>query len=152
MTKQHEPDIEWTADLRNAITRLIKKLRRESPSGLQLSLTERSTITLLDQHGVLLPGELAAMEMITGQSMSQVLNHLFELGYITRSVSERDKRKINIALSPNGKNMLVQLRHERDEWLAKAISATCSPDEQRLLQQAIGPLKKLVDYGQDRIT
>ena len=106
-------------------------------------------MALLDQHDVLLPGELASMEMITGQSMSQVLNHLFELGYITRSISEADKRKINISLSANGKNILLQFRHERDEWLAKAINATCSPEEQQLLQQAIVPLKKLVDYVKD---
>ena len=147
----HETDIQWAADLRNVITRLIKKLRRTSPVGLKLSLTERSTIALLDQHGVLLPGELAAMEMITGQSMSQVLNHLSELGYITRNISETDKRKVNISLSANGKQVLLQFRHERDQWLSKAISATCSPEEQRLLEQAIEPLRKLVDFGQDNI-
>lgn len=139
-------DLQLASDLRNAVTRLTKKLRKESPTGLKLSVTERSTLALLQQHQSLLPNELAAMEMITGQSMSQVLNHLFELGYITRTVSDTDKRKINISLSPLGEQTLQRVRYERDEWLASTIAETCSPEEQELLKQALAPLGKLVDH------
>ena len=139
-------DIQLASDLRTAITRLIKKLRKESPTGLQLSLTERSTMSLLHQHKALLPSELATMEMITNQSMSQVLNHLFELGYIIRIPSETDKRKVNISLSKEGETTLLQFRHERNEWLAKAITEICTPEEQTILKKAIGPLTKLVDF------
>jgi len=100
----------------------------------------------LYQHKALLASELAAMEMITNQSMSQVLNHLFELGYIVRTTSETDKRKVNISLSPEGENMLLKFRHERDEWMHKAITQACTPEEQALLQKAIAPLTKIIDY------
>lgn len=139
-------EIQFASNLRTAITRLIKKLRKESPTGLQLSLTERSTMALLYQHKALLPSELAAMEMITNQSMSQVLNHLFELGYIVRQPSKTDKRKVNISLSKDGENTLLQFRHERDEWLLKAIKTACTAEEQSALKAAIGPLTKLVDF------
>src|ERR1700744_3067136 len=122
-------DIQFASDLRNVMIRLIKKLRKESPTGLQLSLTERSTMSLLYQHKEMLPSELAVMEMITNQSMSQVLNHLSELGFITRTASETDKRKVNISLSALGESTLLQFRHERDEWLASAIAAACTPEE-----------------------
>ena len=94
----NQTNIQFASDLRSATTRLIKKLRKESPTGLQLSLTERSTMAQLYQNKSMLPSELAANEMITNQSMSQVLNHLFELGYIVRMASETDKRKVNISL------------------------------------------------------
>jgi len=139
-------DIDFATELRTAVARLTKKLRKQSPTGLQLSLTERSTMALLQQHSGLLPSELAAMEMITNQSMSQVLNHLFELGYITRTISATDKRKINISLSKDGQDTLIKFRHERDEWLAKAIRELCTPEEQVLLKQVIVPLTKLVDF------
>jgi len=139
-------DIEFASELRNVITRLIKKLRKESPTSQRLSMTETSTMSLLQQHKSLLPGELAAMEMITNQSMSQVLNHLYELGYITRVSSEADKRKINISLSEKGEKILELFRHERDEWIVKAIENTCSPKEQAMLKQIIEPLTKIVDY------
>jgi DNA-binding MarR family transcriptional regulator len=141
-----KPDIQLAGDLRTVVARLIKKLRKESVTGQQLSLTERSSMSLLLQHKELLPSELAAMEKITNQSMSQVLNHLLGLGYISRKASETDKRKVIISLTGLGEYTILQVRAERDEWLSKAISLTCSEEEVLALKQAIGPLTKLVDF------
>ncbi|MDB4918475.1 MAG: hypothetical protein JWQ54_458 [Mucilaginibacter sp.] len=102
-------------------------------------------MALLDQNKKMLPSELAAAEMITNQSMSQVLNHLFELGYIIRTASTTDKRKVNISLSELGESTLLQFRHERNEWLANAIAIACTPEEKKVLQQAIGALSKVID-------
>ena len=137
-------DIQLASDLRSAITRLVKKLRKESPTGRQLSLTERSTMSQLNQNKAMLPSELAANEMITNQSMSQVLNHLSELGYVTRTASETDGRKVNISLSELGEQTLLQFRHERDEWLADAITRACTPEEQDLLRKMLAPLGKII--------
>src|SRR5664279_3507753 len=133
------------SDLRMVVTRLIKKLRSKSATGERLSLTERSTIALLDQHKELLPNELATMEKITTQSMSQILNHLLELGYITRRISKTDKRKSIISLSKTGQHTLYKVRNERDEWLNMALQETCSAKEQAILRLAIRALTKLVD-------
>jgi len=139
-------DTQLATALRTLLTRLIKKLRKESATGSQLSLTERSTMGLLQQYNKLMPTELASMEKITNQSMSSVLNNLNELGYITRTASETDKRKVYISLSTLGDQMLTQVRSERDEWLAKAIRETCTEEEQEWLWRSIIPLKKLVDF------
>jgi DNA-binding MarR family transcriptional regulator len=128
------------------VGRLIKKLRKESPSALKLSLTERSVMGALNQHGALLPSELAAMEMITNQSMSQVLNRLLEFGYIIRIPSETDKRKVNIFLSKEGETALLQIRQERNEWLLKAVAQTCTAEEKEILRKAIVPLAKMADF------
>jgi DNA-binding MarR family transcriptional regulator len=141
-----EQSRQLASDLRMVITRLIKKLRIKSETSGQLSLTERSTLALLDQHKELLPSELAAMEKITTQSMSQILNNLLELGYISRKISKTDKRKSIISLSNGGQNILYKVRNERDEWLNKALQETCSAKEQDMLSRAIAPLTKLVDY------
>jgi DNA-binding MarR family transcriptional regulator len=141
-----KPDIQLATELRTVVGRLIKKLRKESVTGQQLSLTERSSMALLLQHKKLLPSELASMEKITNQSMSQVLNHLLEVGYISRKASETDKRKVIISLTELGERTILQVRAEREEWLLKAISETCSEEEVLVLKQAIGPLTKLVDF------
>jgi len=134
------------SDLRNTITRLTKKLRKQSATGENLSLTERSTLAMLDQQGQLLPSELAAVEHITTQSMSQVLSHLLELGLIIRTASDTDKRKVIISLSDQGRDALYRIRNEREEWLNKALNEVCSAEELALLEKAMGPLKKLVDF------
>lgn len=139
-------DLQFVSDLRTVVTRLIKKLRKESVTGQQLSLTERSTLSLLHQYKEMLPSELAAMEKITNQSMSQILSHMLELGYIIRTASKTDKRKVLITLSPDGEKILLQVRNERDQWMTRAIEATCTPEEQAILKQAIKPLTKIIDF------
>ena len=139
-------DIQLATDLRTVVTRLVKKLRKESVTGQQLSLTERSTMALLHQHKCLLPSELASMEKITNQSMSQVLNYLHSLGYISRTASDTDKRKVLVSLTDLGEQTITQMRRERDKWLLKAIKESCTDEEVALLKQAIGPLTKLVDF------
>lgn len=134
------------SDLRVVITRLIKKLRVKSETGAMLSLTERSTLALLDQHQQLLPSELASMEKITTQSMSQILNKLSDAGYISRKISKDDKRKSIISLTKSGQETLYKVRNEREEWLNKALDEVCSEKEKAILRNAIAPLKKLVDY------
>ena len=144
-----QSDIQLASELRTVVTRLIKKLRKQSATGMTLSLTERSTMSLLDLHGELLPNELASMEKITNQSMSQILNHLYELGYINRRISKEDKRKSIISLSAKGTAVLKQMRSERDSWLYKAIIKSCNGSEIEALKKAIIPLEKLVDYEAD---
>ncbi|MBW4890380.1 MarR family transcriptional regulator [Mucilaginibacter sp. HMF5004] len=141
-----QSNLQLASDLRSAVTLLFKKLRKKSATGQGLSLTERSTLGLLSVHKQLLPNELAAMEHITTQSMSQVLNYLLELGYITRTMSQEDKRKAIIALSPEGEAMIEKMRSERDEWLNKAIRESCTPEEQEALIKLIKPLTKLIDF------
>ncbi|MDJ1481847.1 MarR family transcriptional regulator [Cytophagaceae bacterium YF14B1] len=133
-------------ELRTVVTRLMKKLRSKSPTRDTLSLTERSVIRLLDEHKELLPSEIARIEKVTTQSMSQILNHLSDLGYITRTPSETDKRKITITLSEGGLALLNASRNERDEWLSHALHATCTSEELEILRQALAPLKKLLEY------
>jgi DNA-binding MarR family transcriptional regulator len=141
-----DSNLEFVSDLRGVVVRLIKKLRKESTIGQQMSLTERSTLFLLEQHKQLLPSELAAMEKITNQSMSEILRYLLELGYITRTASETDKRKVHISLSAEGEKIVAQTRNERDQWLAKAIAQTCTKDEQEIIKQAIGILTRVVEF------
>lgn len=142
-----DKDLQFASDLRTVLTRLVKKLRKQSITGQQFSLTERSTLVLLmyNEDG-LLPSELAAAEKITNQSMSQILNRFLEDGLISRTASETDKRKVIIKITEPGKQIISQVLNERDEWLASAIINTFTAEEQEIIKKAIGPLTKLVDF------
>lgn len=139
-------DLHLASAIRVVVSRMIKKLRSKSSSAGSLSLTGRSVLKILDEYKELQPGDLAAMEKVTAQSMSQILNHLFELDYITRKVYESDKRKVFISLSKTGQKLLYKTRHERDEWLSKAIAETLTAREQEQLQKMLVLLTKLVEF------
>jgi len=140
-------DLQFASDLRTVVTRLVKKLRKKSVTGQQLSLTERSTLSLLlSSENGMLPSELATMEKITNHSMSQILSGFLEKGLITRISSETDKRKAIISLTEKGKAIILQVLSERDEWLNEALRETCTEEERELIKKALGPLTKLVDF------
>ncbi|WPU97228.1 MarR family winged helix-turn-helix transcriptional regulator [Mucilaginibacter sp. cycad4] len=141
-----EKEIQLASELRFIIGRLSKKIRKTSATAERLSLTERSTMALIFQHEEILPNELAAMEKITTQSMSQILSNLLNLGLIKRRISELDKRKVIISLSEEGINLIHKSRSEKDEWLNRALEATCTAGEQEMLKKALVPLAKLVEF------
>ena len=147
MAKQS--DIELVSEMRSTVTRLVKKLRKHSVTGMTLSLTERAVLGLLYTEGEMLPNELATAEKITNQSMSQILNHLTELGYINRRASKDDKRKAFISLSAKGKAAVERVRDEKNNWLYKAVITACTPEEILMLKKALLPLQKLVDFEDD---
>src|SRR5580693_1902180 len=95
-------DKEIAAKLRVVMSRLIKILRTEMKSDDLLSLTERSTLALVYQYTAILPSELSAMEKVTGQSMSQIINKLLSRGYVKKTPSRTDKRKVIITITAAG--------------------------------------------------
>jgi len=140
-------DLQFASDLRTVVTRLVKKLRKKSITGQQLSLTERSTLSqLLSSGNGMLPSELASLEKITNQSMSQILSGFLEKGFILRTSSESDKRKVIISLTEKGRALILQVLSERDEWLNEALRKTCSDEEKELIKKALAPLTKLIDF------
>ena len=81
------------AGLGTQMSRLVKQMRREARNDEHLSLTERSTLSLIYNLAPILPGELAAMEKVTTQAMSQVINQLLAQELIDKTTSTQDRRK-----------------------------------------------------------
>jgi DNA-binding MarR family transcriptional regulator len=136
---------EIAANLRVVMSRLVKIIRNEVNDDELLSLTERSTLALVYQYEEILPSELAVMEKVTNQSMSQIINKLLNHGYIKRTPSRKDKRKVIISITAGGKKFVDKKRHKKEEWLAKAISEKTTQKEKEVLVNAIDVLTKLVD-------
>jgi DNA-binding MarR family transcriptional regulator len=138
-------DIEIAGNLRTVIQRMVKVLRKHTRNEEMLSLTERSTLGLLYQHGQLLPTELAQMEKVTTQSISQVVAHLVEIAYIKKTPAESDKRKAYLSLTPAGKDYIERLRQEKQEWLARILHEKTTAREKELLSEALAILGKLIE-------
>jgi DNA-binding MarR family transcriptional regulator len=138
-------DIELAGNLRTVIHRLVKVLRKHTRNDEMLSLTERSTLGLLYQHEQLLPTELAQMEKVTAQSISQVIAHLSEIAYINKTPGVDDKRKVYLSLTPAGREYIDRHRQEKQEWLARTLHEKLSPREKDVLAEAMTILTKLID-------
>lgn len=138
-------DIELATSLRTTIGRLVKLMRRETRNESQLSLTERSTMGLLYPDSRLAPSEIARIEKVTTQSMSQVINHLVELEYISRTPDDDDKRKTILRLTDTGRRRVESARQEKAEWLAQMLYQRITPQEKDILMESINILAKIID-------
>jgi DNA-binding MarR family transcriptional regulator len=135
---------ELSSLLRESVSGLHKRLRKQSPAVKSYSMTETETIGHLFRNAGLLPTELAALTRVKTQSMSQVLKKLEEENIIKRTPSKADKRKVYISLTAHGKKIVEKTRYERDEWLKNAIEETLSDREKELLIKALPILNKLI--------
>ncbi|MDP4208319.1 MAG: MarR family transcriptional regulator [Bacteroidota bacterium] len=134
---------ELSSSLRSVISALHKGLRKQMYSVDTFSMTEIDTIRHLWRSTSLLPSELAALTKIKTQSMSQILNKLDGYGIITRTPSEKDKRKVYISLTPFGREKVEQTKYDREEWLKNVIEKSLTDSEKELLEKALPVLNKL---------
>jgi DNA-binding MarR family transcriptional regulator len=132
-----ERDKELAHNIRDLVTRMNRRLRKQISNTDQLSISELNVIQLLAEHKQLLPSELSAQLNLSSQYMSQVLNKLTELGYILREVAPLDKRKSYAVITLKGNKWLEGSRKEREEWLAIAISEQYSSAEKSLIQNVV---------------
>ena len=131
------------SSLRTEIAALHKRLRKQTSSVHQYSMTEVETIAHLFRNPSLLPSELAVLTKITTQSMSQILSKLEAQQIIKRTPSKEDKRKVAISLTAGGKKLVEKTRYERDEWLRSIIDTSLTEKEMQLLVKALPILNKL---------
>ncbi|MCJ0742246.1 MarR family winged helix-turn-helix transcriptional regulator [Pedobacter montanisoli] len=123
------------------ITRLIKKQNQD----LLFSATEMNIIGHLDRNPQSLPSDLAALEQVSAQAISQCLNNLEQQEFILRTTDPKDKRKSLISLSKNGQLKLSQLKHTRDMWLQKIIKEKLNEKEIELLNQIVPVFEKMTN-------
>jgi DNA-binding MarR family transcriptional regulator len=138
-------NIEVAAALRTVIHRLVKLLRRETHGEGQLSLTERSVMGSLYRNADLPPTTLAQLEKVSTQSMSQIINHLYELELIDKTPSGEDKRMVLLSLTPTGKTYVEDARQRKEEWLAHALQQKVSAGEKDILMEAMKILTKIIE-------
>lgn len=138
--------LQTATSLRQAISGIIKRLRRTLKSHNSYSLSEYSTLSYLYPDQKLSATELAALVRVKTQSMSELLINLKNQNIVDKTPHQTDKRKSLISLTQKGREILEQSRYEKDEWLAQAIDNALSADEKKTLQDAVAILHKIVAY------
>lgn len=128
--------------LAHAVARLHRRLRQERQS--TLTPTQLSVLGVVAQIGPATPGSIAAVERVRPPSITRVLNHLVECGYVTRAPHPDDGRQILIELSAEGDRILSDERERRDAWLEERL-AGLDGSQQRLLREVIPVLMALAE-------
>lgn len=120
--------------LREAITRLNRRLRQTRPVG-DLTIAQISALQSLDSAGALTPRELAEVERVQPPTMTKIVARLDERGLVSRTPHPTDGRQAILAPSEQGRRLMAEYRRTRDEWLAQRL-ARLTPEELQTVQRA----------------
>jgi DNA-binding MarR family transcriptional regulator len=134
---------EQSSDLRIAIMRLSRRLRQERTE-TELSGSQFSTLGWIASEGPVTIGRLAELERVTAPSMNRTVNCLADSGYVTRSASPDDGRKVLVSTTESGEAIVRETRRRRDAWFAKRF-ATLTPAERETLAEATTILRRLTE-------
>ncbi len=125
-------------ELRSIIGRLVRRIRGEHRFGI----THTAVLGRLYRDGPHCIGELATLERVRPQSMSQTLAELEGEGLIQRGPDAKDGRRTRIALTTLGSSVVEADRASDEGWLAAQI-AGLTPEEQEILRAALPLLDRL---------
>jgi DNA-binding MarR family transcriptional regulator len=138
------PDLSLEAsDVRMATFRLARRLRGERAVD-PMSDGQFAVLAALKVHGPHTLSELADRERVTAPSMNRTVNGLEADGYLTRTPSAEDRRKVIIELTDSGRGVVEETVRRRDAWLEAAL-AELTPAERRALAEAADVMRKVAE-------
>jgi DNA-binding MarR family transcriptional regulator len=129
--------------LRPVLFKLNRRLRREIHSlgvtGGQVSLL----VAIKNRPGIGVR-ELAAQEGMSAPGMSKYVDRLEAAGLVARATDERDRRRVGLRLTAEGRRVLRSVKSRRTAWLAARLRHL---DEEQIaaIDAAIEPLAQLLE-------
>ncbi|MEV4170613.1 MarR family transcriptional regulator [Nonomuraea sp. NPDC049709] len=127
--------------LRVSLARLNRRLRRQAAAH-QLTATQFATLTAVERHSGITPGELAELEKVQPPSMTRVIAALEERGLVARTPHPTDRRQVTVSVTEAAEKLLKEERRRKEAWLAQRLKEL-SPEERSILRQAAPILEKL---------
>ncbi|SCL17156.1 DNA-binding transcriptional regulator, MarR family [Micromonospora inyonensis] len=141
MTTRRVAPTQLAQQLRDALTRLNRRVRQARPVG-DLTVTQLSALTSLRLAGALTPRELADVERVQPPTMTRIVAKLEERGLVRRTPHPTDGRQVILAATEGGQAVLDQFERARDEWLANRL-ADLTEEERDTLRHAAEILQRL---------
>ena len=129
------------SDLRGVLGQLIRRLRAEH----RFPLSHGTVLGRLDREGALSVSDLAVAERVRPQSMAQTVADLEADGFVSRRPDPDDGRRALVELTEHGRTALNDDRRKREGWLAGVIADDLSAEEQAVLRQAAGLLRRIAE-------
>lgn len=136
-----EPATQLAEALRDAITRLNRRVRQARPVG-DLTVTQLSALTSLELAGALTPRELADVERVQPPTMTKIVAKLERRGLVQRTPHPTDRRQVILSSTELGREILGSYERVRNEWLAARL-AELTPEERGVLDRAAALLSRL---------
>jgi DNA-binding MarR family transcriptional regulator len=131
-------------DLRSAVNRLSKRLRR-TRAEWDLTSAETTVLAIASRRGPVGLTELALTEGMNPTMLSRVLRTLEGRSLVSRTVDPNDRRAALVDATPAGDRLYKRIRIERNDALA-ALFMRLEPRERVALADALPVLERLAEF------
>ncbi|MGI9118947.1 MAG: MarR family winged helix-turn-helix transcriptional regulator [Acidimicrobiales bacterium] len=142
LTNTAPPDVRLAAQLRLAVVRLARQLRRHSVGGLTPS--QLSALASVSKLGPVRLGDLAAREGVAPPTLTRIVAALEDKALVERNTDPIDGRCSLIGLSSEGSDTLDSIRSEATALLATRLRSF-TPDQRAQLAAALPLLEGLIE-------
>lgn len=130
-------------ELRLNIQRLARRVRRERTED-EITDGQRSVLFNLYSDGSQTLSQLSESDRVSPPSMNRTVNALEAAGFVVRTSSATDGRKVAIDLTAEGRALVNATRRKRDAWFSARL-AKLTPEQRDILAQATPILRELAD-------
>lgn len=130
-------------DLRIAVLRLSRRMRLERES-TDVTDTQLSVLFALWRLGPQTLRALAEHDRVSPPSMNRTVGALVEAGLVTREQSAEDGRKVTVAATDAGVELVTAFKERRDAWFSRQLTALDASDR-AALDAAAPILRKIAD-------
>lgn len=137
-----EVDEVLAARLRVAVTRLSRRLRQESLTGV--SPSQEAVLGTINRLGRPTLGELAQAEQVQPPTMTRVVAAMEAAGWVTRHGDAGDRRVARVELTREGRATLERIRTLKTAFLTRQL-AQLAPGERDNAAALAGLLERLVE-------
>lgn len=129
------PSAELAARLRQAVTRMNRRLRVTSLG--EISPAQASMLAAIEMLEAPTLGELAAAEQIQPPSVTRLVKGLQESGLIVQKTDSNDRRSTRVAISPQGKRALSEIRDRKTQFLNSKLSALSAKELEKAEEMVV---------------
>jgi DNA-binding MarR family transcriptional regulator len=132
------------ATVRRAATALGARARAERAG--DLSVNQITVLGRIVRHGPITPGEIAARLRMLPQSLTRTFVALEAAGYVQRMADPGDGRQALLVATAAGRAAMKAEMAPQDRWLARAMAAVLTADEQRRLVDAAELMQRVAEF------
>lgn len=127
---------ELAQDLFEVVTQVSLSAQRGRRRGTDLKEVEYLTLTTLQVHGSMIVGDIQRLLGVLPAQMSRIIRSLENRDHslILCSINPRDKRKIDVCLTPFGEQALFEYRGARIRRIAECLRDLPDDDQDDLLR------------------
>jgi len=115
-----------------------------------ITFPQYTVLAVLDELGEATMSRLSGVLGTTMGASTNLVDKLVRAGYIERERSTKDRRVVNVRVTPEGREVLNRATDESAKFLAEAFGQV-SPEDRKIVIRACTAMVKLMDrYGTEQ--